>query len=241
MGSNPVSAVTRGLGDVATFGTNELAGNPIGNGTNKLLGGTGGLGTGSIYGSMFGGTNNPYVSGPFSLDPNQVSGDQSVINNLGSTQQNQINQLAQQQYDQTTKQIPTTVANEIQQENPAIMESLNSGGLLTSSAYPQEIARQQSILTQGLEMPAIQGLQQAQQGGLGVAQSAGTAAAQRGMSLEDFINQANVSKTIGASMAPAAPSSKAQAGTTMQGVGALAPFAKLGKGAAAAAPAAGLV
>lgn len=191
--------VGRALGAATTFGGSEFAkSNPFGVPINNPLA--------SVFGNGPGSTN-PYVSGPFSLDPNQVSADQSSITGLGK-----------QQYDQTLSQIPSEVAGAIQQQNPQIMESLNSQGLLNSSAYPQEIARQQSYLTQNLALPAMQALQGTQTAGL-----------QRGLSLEDFINQANVAKTIGAQMAPQAPSSKAQAGTFMQGVGALAPFAKMGK------------
>jgi len=212
------STIGKGLGAIGTGGLSLIPGNNIfsrtGNDIGSVLtGGTSGQSiTNPINGnpiSVFGGpgNTNPSVPGPFSLDPNQTAADTSAITGLGKSQ-----------YQQTMNQVPTDVANAIQQENPQIMEQLNSGGLLNSSAYPQEIARQQSYLTQNLALPAMQSLQGTQTAGL-----------QRGLSMEDFINQANVAKTIGAQMAPQPPSSKAQAGTAMQGVGAIAPwFAKGG-------------
>lgn len=238
--------ISQGLGAVATGGLSLIPGN---NPFSRVGGDVGNVLTGGASGqpltnpfngeSLFGQGANPYVPGPFSLDPNQVSGDENAITSLGSKQQTDINDLANQQYQQTLTQIPQTVGNQLTQEMPQIAESANANGVLTSSAYPQALAQQQSYLTQNLEMPAMQQLQQAQQGALGVNQSAQTAAAQRGMSLEDFIDQANVSKSIGASMAPPPPSGKAQTGTLLSGVGALSPFAKLGKGGAGAGAAAG--
>ncbi len=225
MGGSALKTVGNIGSNVFTLGGAQIAKNNLGSRSpiTQALNTPGTILTGGAYGptgmpSLFGGGNgpNPYVSGPFSLDPAQMAADQGAITGLGKSQ-----------YDQTMGQIPTDVANAIQQENPQIMENLNSGGLLNSSAYPQEIARQQSYLTQNLALPAMQALQGTQTAGL-----------QRGLSLEDFINSANVSKSIGASMAPQPPSSKAQAGTTMQGIGAMAPWAKVGKAAAPVAAAA---
>lgn len=184
---------------------------------------------------LFGGnsaTGGPSIPGPFGLDPNQVAGDQSALNNLGTTQSAAMNTLGQQQFDQTTGQIPGLVSKQLELENPQIMESLNKNHVLDSSAYPTEIARQQAQLTQQLAVPAMQQLQGTQRGALGTQQGFQTGAVQRGLSLEDFVNQSNVAKNIGAQMAPQPPTAKANAGTTMQGIGAMAPWAKLGKAAA---------
>lgn len=317
--------VSNVFGDIATGGLaavgqrNPLQG-PWGSGP------TNPFGTKS-FGEMMGLSqpNNPYVSGPFSLDPNQLAADQAAIAELGKTQSGaasdlgallaggttdlgntlgrqttdlgnefnvetsglgstlagQTTGLGQDQYDQILKQIPTTVGHQLQQEMPAIAESANAGGVLTSSAYPQEIARQQAYLTQNLELPAMERLQQSQraglqqsqgaaqvglgqkqqfaQAGLGQTQSAlqqalaqkqggqqtasnlltqfGQAGLGRQLSLEDFINQANVAKTIGAQTAPQVGNGKGQTGTLLQGVGSLAPIAGMMMGGPAGAAA----
>lgn len=237
-----ISPIARIGGDIATFGTNEIAGNPIGNATSKFTGGGTNIGTGSIYGGrIFGGTSglfggsgedNPYVSGPFSLDPNQYAQDKADINNLG-----------QSQYDQTLGAIDqnataqnAAASNFFQQSLPNIAENAQASHLYDSTGYGQEVARQQAALasqvaanTSDQKLQALQGLQGMQTGAL-----------QRGQSLEDFINQANVSKSIGQMMAPKPPSGKSQFGTVAGGVGALAPFAKLGKAGSAAGAGAGL-
>ena len=209
--SNPISRV---VGDVATGGLAEFGRKDpfYGLATNQSSGLPG----------LFGGSQNQNpIPGPFSLDPNQVAADQAAITGLGTTQSQAQNQLAQQQYDEALKKIPGQVAGALQQEIPQIAESANAAHVFDSSAYPQEIARQQAYLTQNLELPAFQRLQQAQTGALGTQQGFQTGATQRGLSLEDFINQANVAKTIGAQMAPQAPSGKANAGSFLTGAGAL--------------------
>lgn len=192
-----------------------MGGSAIGNGN-----GTGtGYDLGSIYGKF--GQSNHSIPGPFSFDPNQVAGDTSAIAGLGATQFGQTNALAQQQYNQLLQQAPTDVANTIQQENPGIEEDLNATGQLNSSAYPTELAREQTALTQNLLLPATQQLFQGQRSALGLSQSAGESALGRQFSLEDFINQANVAKTIGAQMAPQPASGKSSFGTAAAGLGAL--------------------
>lgn len=170
------------------------------------------------------------ISGPFSLDPNQLRADQAAISGLGAAQQKAQEDLAQKQYDEFQQQMPETIANQLKQQMPMIAESANAGHVLDSSAYPQEIARQQAYLTQNLALPAFQQLQQQKAAALQAGQGFQQSSLQRGLGLEDFINQANVAKTIGAQMAPQAPSSKSQFGTAASGVGALAPWGKLLKG-----------
>lgn len=212
--------VGRGVSGVLTLGGSEIARNNLGtsNPLTQALGAPGTIFTGGASGqtqmpSIFGysGQPNPYVGGPFSLDPNQVSADQSAITGLGK-----------KQYDQTIGELPKVVGNAVMQQLPQIQEKLNSQHLLNSTALPQEIARQQEALTQSLAIPAMQQLQGTQTGAL-----------QRGLSLEDFINQANVSKSIGQAFTPQQPNGKQNFGTVAQGVGALSPFAKLGKTSAA--------
>lgn len=196
---NPTN-ILRGTAAAASFGTSEafqkkpfgLINNPTGLG---LLDGA----------SLAGGTHDPYISGPFSLDPNQVAGDQTAINNLG-----------EKQYQETLGQIPTEVANALNKSLPMIAEDYNAGHLLNSSGYGNEVARQQSQISKDLVSQAMAGRQGYQTGAL-----------QRGLSLEDFVNQANVAKSIGAQMAPQMPNGKQNFSTTAQGIGALAPLAKM--------------
>lgn len=202
--------VGRGLGAVATGGISEFTKkNPFGAPINNPLA--------RAFGN--GDTTNPYVSGPFSLDPNQFAADRGAINDLGQKQYDDTlsaidkNSAAQQDY----------AAQTLKRMTPDIEEGLNAQHLLNSSALPQELARQASNLSQDVASQRANAIQQALTGKQGFE----TGALQRGLSLEDFINQANVSKSIGAQMAPQAPSGKAQAGSVMQGVGALAPWASV--------------
>ena len=188
---------------------------------------TGGVGAGSNIPSVFGGSSTPNVPGPFTLDPNQVAGDTAAINSLGDTQYKQT--LDTLTGSDTT---PGSLASLMKASLPATAEDYNAGHVLTSSAYPQEVARQEATLAAQYGLPALQ-----------QKQSMGQAALGRQFSLEDFINQANVAKTIGATAAPQVSSGKGQTGTALSGVGALAPlvtaFRGFGKAAApAAAPAA---
>lgn len=208
------TALNRPLSAVATGGLSEFTkSNPFGLPVNNPLANVFGNGSSS---------SNPYVSGPFSLDPNQVASDTANINNLG-----------QQQYKDTLAGIDTNaaaqnqrVADVMKQSLPGIAENAQAAHVYDSSGYGQEVARQQAQLasqvasdTASQKMQALGGLQGFQTGAL-----------QRGQGLEDFINQANVAKTIGAQMAPIPPSGKQNFGTVASGVGALAtPFARAGK------------
>lgn len=146
----------------------------------------------------------PGISGPFSLDS---TNDQAAINALG-----------EKQYQETLKQIPTEISNAMNKSLPGIAEDYNAGHLLNSSGYGNEVARQHSQMTKDLVGQAIQGRQGFQTGAL-----------QRGLSMEDFVNQANVAKSIGAQMAPQPASGKQNFGTVAQGLGALSPWASVGK------------
>ncbi len=146
---------------------------------------------------------------PFNMDPAQSTADQQAINALGQQQYTDTlagidkNSSAQQKY----------ASDQLKQITPQVAEDLNSQHLLNSSAYPQELARQATILSQGVgtqnaqqKMAALQGLQGSQLG-----------AVQRGLSLQDFSNSAKVAQSIGATTAPPPPNSK---GTAVQGASA---------------------
>lgn len=233
---NIANTVGRGVSGVLTLGGSEIARNNLGNRNpiSQALGlpgtiVTGGLSGGSQMPSVFG-TNqgpNPYVGGPFSLDPAQVAADQEAITGMGGKQYNETLGAI----DTAGKSAQDYAAQTFQRMLPTLAEDYNSGHLLNSTGYQQEAARQGSYLAQDV---ANQVAQQ-KLGALSSKQGFDTGALQRGLSLEDFINQANVSKSIGQAFAPQAPSGKQNFGTVAQGVGALAPLAALAAGGPGAA------
>lgn len=157
----------------------------------------------------------------FGFDPNQSANDQAAINAEGSKQYDQtlagINDLGTAQT-QRAKDL-------FSQMLPDIAENSQAQHLYDSTGYGNEVARQQSsIASQIAEQEAQQRL-----AALGAKQGFQTGALQRGMSLADFVNQANVAKSIGATMAPQAPNSKATglSGAT-SGAAAGAPFGPWG-------------
>lgn len=235
-----LSPVARIGGDIATFGGNELLGNPLGNLANRATGNTGGIGSGSIYGGhgLFGDPNNSqYTSGPFSINPAQVAADQAAITALGNQQQqstlnfNADDQAARAKARDAlsaalTKQGQAT----FQQGLPATEETLNAQHLLNGSGLGQEIARQQGNLATNIaNQVGVQGISDINRSSdlglqaLGQQQGAQTNALSRGFSLNDFINQANVAKTIGAQAAPQVGNGKGQTGMLLSGVGSVVP------------------
>jgi len=142
-----------------------------------------------------------------------------------------------------------------QQGMAGTLEDLNARKLVNSSGVGQEFARQQGdiatnianqIRTAGAQdygyasnqrAAALQALQGMQQQGLGISNTAGNNALSRGFSLNDFVNQANVAKSIGAQSAPQVGNGKGQTGTLLGGVGALAPLLGAAKGFGKAGPA----
>lgn len=201
--------------DGLTGGLTEFTqSNPFGLPIHNPLGGLFGNHGGGLGGSGA-------ISGPFSLDQNQFDADRAAIAAAGVAAQTGQESLAKSNYDRTTGMIPQVVASQLKSEMPDIAESANAGHVLDSSAYGQEIARRQSELQNSLLIPATQQYNQ----DLGRAQLTGQGYAgqglQRGLSLEDFINQANVAKTIGAQMAPQPPTSKQNFGTAASGIGAI--------------------
>lgn len=248
-------SVGRGLAGVATLGASELAqrnpygGGPLGRGLAGIT--TGGLSEFAQRNPWGVPVNNPLalkgdfwnqrllgsnpdgtaagISGPFSLDPAQLASDKSEITGLG-----------EKQYADTLGAIDTNSQAQTQrakdlfaQTLPDIAENAQAAHLYDSTGYGQEVARQQANIASQVASDVANQKFQALSGRQGFE----TGALQRGQSLEDFINQANVAKTIGAQMAPAPPSGKQNFGTVAQGVGALSPFAKLGKAASTGTPA----
>jgi hypothetical protein len=156
------------------------------------------------------------ISGPFELDQAQFGADRSAIQELGNKQYTDTlagidkNASEQQKY----------AGEMLKRMTPDIEEGLNAQHLLNSSALPQEIAKQASNLSQDVASQRANAIQAALTGRQGFE----TGALQRGLSLEDFVNQANVAKSIGAQFAPQVGNGK---GTAVSGLGA---------GAAAGAP-----
>lgn len=216
----------RVIGDVATGGLAEFGKKDPWTGliTNKSTGLAG------IY-NPTGGSSTPGVPGPFTLDQAQFQGDRNAINTEG-----------QRQYDATVAGLGDVSKANTQRAKdlfgsmlPDIAENSQAAHLYDSTGYGQEVARQQAqIASQVANSEAQQ-----KQAALGGLQGFQTGALQRGLGLEDFINQANVAKTIGAQTTPQAPSSKATGFTRgVAGAGAGAPFGPAG---AALGGAAGLL
>lgn len=239
MGGSVGNTIGRIGSGVLTLGGSEIARNnlPRTSPVRQLFQAPGTVLTGGMNGkdsmpSLFGGQGgapNPYVSGPFTLDPNQYNQDQSDILGLGGKQYSDTLAALGENRTASTQRAKDLFSQML----PNIAENSQAAHLYDSTGYGQEVARQQSSIASELaKNEADQRLQ-----ALGGRQGFETGALQRGQSLEDFINQANVAKTIGAQMAPQPPTGKQNFGTVAQGVGALAPFAKLGKAAAPAAAA----
>lgn len=203
------TALNRPLSAFGTGGLSEFTQkNPFGIPGNPLA---------SVFGNDS--NKNPYVSGPFSLDPNQVAGDRGAINALGESQ-----------YKDTLSAIDTNAAEQqkfagesVNRMLPGVYEDLNARHLLNSSALPTEIARLATDASQDVASRASEAKLAALTGRQGFE----TGALQRGLSLEDFVNSANVSKSIGAAFQPQPQNGKQNFGTVAQGVGALAPIARM--------------
>jgi len=217
--SNPVRAATA----ISTFGTSELARKmgPV----PRYIASLPEQGFNALTGAHFGeGGETPNIggSGAFTLDPYQLAKDKGDITGLGK-----------QQYADTLEAIHSNsdAANAHAKDLfktmlPDIAENAQAAHLYDSTGYGQEVARQQSQIASQLAMDEADKKLAALSGRQGFE----TGALQRGQSLEDFINQANVAKTIGAQMAPQAPTGKQNFSTVAQGVGALSPWGKIAAG-----------
>lgn len=218
MGGKVTNTLGRGLAAVATGGISEFAQkNPFLEGAvkNPLAPNTAFTQQNGLFGGNSA-TPHPSTPGPFSLDLNQFRGDRAAINDLGD-----------KQYADTLAAIDTNSADQqkyagdtLNRMLPGVYEDMNARHLLNSSATGQEVGRQASNLAQDLASQRGNAIQAALTGKQGFQ----TGALQRGLSMEDFVNQANVAKTIGAQMAPQPSNGK---GTAVAGLGA---------GAAAGAP-----
>lgn len=250
MGGSVAKTVGNVVGTGLSLGLNKIGGpdNParrFGNFAGSVFtGGTSGQGWGATRTDangrpLVGGSDSPYVSGPFTLDPEQLAADQADIAALGTSQDAQNQQFITQdaaERDATRQKLgqslQTQASESFRRMLPETEETLNAQHLLNGSGLGQELSRQQGYLatdianqvgTQGVldlnrtsdqRAAALQALQGYGQAGLG-----------RKLSLEDFINQANVAKTIGATMAPQVSNGKTSTGTLLSGVGSLAPLA----------------
>lgn len=208
--SNPI----RGLTAIATFGTSELARKlgPI----PKTLASLPETASDQLLGTKYGETGNADIggSGPFQVDPNQVLANKAAIEAEGK-----------RQYEQTLEELGRVGASNTQRAGslfksmlPDIAENAQAAHLYDSTGYGQEVARQQANIASEIanqeaqqRLGALTNLQGFQSGALG-----------RGLSLEDFINQANVAKTIGAQAAPQVGNGKGNTGAILGGLGSLA-------------------
>lgn len=203
-----------------------------------------------------------YTSGPFSIDPAQIAADQASINNLGSANYNETNQFNSNDQaaraasrDKLAGLLTQQAQDSFKQTLPQTAEDYNAGHLLNSSGYGNEVARQQSNLASGIAnqmgQVGINDINRSSDIGLNALQAKqgmSQSALSRGFSLNDFINQANVAKALGAQAAPQVGNGKGQTGALLSGVGATAPligalkgFGKGGPAGAAAGAGAGLL
>lgn len=244
---------------VFTLGGSEIARNnlPRNNVIRNVLGLPGTILTGGMAGqdqmpALFGGGDpNPYIGGPFSLDPAQLAADKAAISGLGASQDAQNQQFITSDAesrsgarDQLARLLTQQAQQSFSQTLPKTAEDYNAGHLLNSSGYGNEVARQQSNLAaQIANQVALQGVSDINRtsdqkaAALQGLQGFGNAGLSRQFSLEDFINSANVSKTIGAQTAPQVSSGKGQTGTLLGGVGALAPLVGAARGFGKGGPA----
>lgn len=178
--------------------------------------------------------------GAFSISPEQLEAEKLAIENLGRSQYDKNLQFVEK--DQSTRAsardalaqaLTRQAQSSFQSSLPDTLEDLNSRNLLNSSGVGQEIARQQNkIATDIANQVGVIGAQdidlasQQRAAALAGLQGTETSGLQRQFSLEDFIRQANVAKSIGAQMAPQSPSGKA--GALSGGVSGLAAGAPLG-------------
>lgn len=213
--SNPLRTVA----DIGTFGTYELARKAIPGITRPFEHGVQSLtGQGQNPNDA-----NPYIAGPFGLDPEQMARDKADILGLGD-----------KQYADTLGAIDTnTAAQETRAKDlfqsmlPDIAENANAAHLYDSTGYGSAVADAQSEIVSKLTADAADKRLAALSGRQGFE----TGALQRGQSLEDFITQANVAKSIGAQMAPQMPNGKATGlSGGVAGAAAGAPLGPLGAG-----------
>lgn len=267
--SNPV----RGLEAIGTFGTSELARNNMGplagmvarapeSASDALLGthyGDPQAATGAKGSPIYGTTLNPYGDQAQVQQLGQQAYDAStgqLMHNMGTFQQDQSNINAAGSADMAARSAARDqLANLLQQQAqqtlkmslPQTAEDYNSGGLLNSTGYQQEVARQQANLASQISNQiAQQGLQDVNVGSqyrqaalnsqLGAndyyrtgttadtnaLNAANQAALQRQFSVTDFGNSANTASIIGAQNAPQVGNGKAGTGAMLSGAGALA-------------------
>lgn len=181
---------------------------------------------------------NTLNGGAFSISPEEIAANRAAIEGLGDRTYGNTNQFVDQEMgrrqsarqamaEALTKQSQASFQNAL----PGTMEDLNARHLLNGSGLGQEIARQQGQLAGDIANKVgtagasdIDWASGARQGGFNAQQGAQHDALSRQFSLEDFIRSANVSKAIGAQMAPQVNNGK---GNVVGGMGA---------GAAAGAP-----
>lgn len=188
--SNPF----RSLADIGTFGTYELARKALPGVANPAenLGRT-------LTGQRAGGGSSPDV--PFYISPEEIDRQRNLVESEGNKQYEQnLDAIAKDDEAQAKY-----AGEKFKTLLPQLAEDYNGGGLLNSTGYQQEVARQQAQLANDLASESSSKKLAA----LGQKQGFQTNALERAFSLQDFINQANVAKAIGAQSVPQGPSSKA--------------------------------
>ena len=244
IGRAGLAGITGGLSE---FGRKDPFGAPINNPLHSPINDAAHSLGFNLFGDPLNGGGGQSISGPFRLDQAQFDADRAAIGAEGQKQYDATNTLGQNQYNQSLQGISDlgTANNQrvkdiMAQSLPGIAENAQAAHLYDSTGYGQEVGRQQANLASQvanqeaqLKLGALGQLQGSQQNALGIQNSYGQAGLGRGLSLEDFINQANVAKTIGAQTAPQVGNGKGNTGTALSGAGSalqgVASVAKLAK------------
>lgn len=186
-----------------------------------------------------GGTSSQTAPPPPPPPPTTAAEDQASIESEGMRQYKQWQdyissdvgqrELARQKL---AKLLTEQAAQSFAQTLPQTAEDYNARGLLNSSGYQQEVARQQATMAKAIASQlGLAGLTDVErQSLLGEKALSGlqgfqTSGLQRGFSLSDWEKQAQLAKEIGAMSAPDIGGGKGAVGSTLTGIGAIAPYA----------------
>jgi len=192
------------------------------------------------------------LMGDFSISPEEIARSRQLIVDNGNANSGAFLKEGTEQ-DALRKQrraematLLTGVADtQFRRAIPGLAEDANAGGVYTGTGFSDSLARERAMNTEDVQNRlAQQGLSDldAELGfrtsALGQRTGANDAATSRQFSLEDFIRSANVAKATGQALQPKSDG-KAGVGSTLSGVGALAPLLGLFMGGPAGAAAGG--
>src|SRR4029077_1784496 len=211
----------------------------------------GGMMGGQLPPTVPGGFLQPRTGGPPQLlaggPPTGLTGtnpDESIINSTAAQQYNQSQNFIAQDAaaraaarSQLAQALTGQAESQFKFNLPSTLEDLNANHLLNSTALEQEIGRQQAQIAAdvagqtgvlGAQDIATTSAQRA--AALGSLQSTDIAGINRNFSLADFQKQADLAQQLGAQAAPQVGGGKGAVGTTLSGIGSLAPLVGVATG-----------